>query len=500
MKRKQNRRNINKVGNSAFLVLVLSIFFISSLVFVDDSAFVTPNDMPEVDPPTAESVRVTAWGYTSVVPTDFVSDVTGVEVVVAYGGYRPFSLRQGESDVTIVLEDVAGNITHITSKLSVYQPIELTLIEVGEDLSVFTASDFIDGEIRAGDAERFKVVSNLRDIDVSTVGIHEIDLLLDGVFPPQSIKIEVRDVIPPQGTSVHLELVSAANYQPEDFVTDIVDQTTVTVSYYEEEPDRTSTDLQHVRVLLTDESGNTAVITSTLLLTIDTEPPEITGNFHKTVVSGETVLYRDGITVTDNSGEDITLEVDSSAVVLSEPGVYPVIYSATDISGNETVVEGSLTILSVTADEINTMIDEILERIIKPDMTLRQKARAIFDYSRFRIVYGTNKIRGNVPYAAYMGLRSGVGDCYSSYALTEMLLTRADIENIAIERIAEFPTMHYWSLVNLGDGWYHFDTTQMTGSDRGFMFTESQAQRVTSWMPVEGYYVYDPTLYPEVVQ
>ena len=44
-------------------------------------------------------------------------------------------------------------------------------------------------------------------------------------------------------------------------------------------------------------------------------------------------------------------------------------------------------------------------------------------------------------------------------------MTRVGIENKDIERVPSGNTLHYWNLVNIGEGWYHFDATPRPNQD-----------------------------------
>jgi hypothetical protein len=71
-----------------------------------------------------------------------------------------------------------------------------------------------------------------------------------------------------------------------------------------------------------------------------------------TVEVKTTLDYRNGVTVTDNRDLSITFSVDNSQINLNSLGTYPVIYSATDSSGNETQV----TIMVHVVDTTNPVI------------------------------------------------------------------------------------------------------------------------------------------------
>jgi len=91
-------------------------------------------------------------------------------------------------------------------------------------------------------------------------------------------------------------------------------------------------------VKATDSSGNTTTEKITIHV-VDTTPPDITGDEVKTYPLGTTltpeqIIQDMNIGVTDNSGENITPQVDMSQVDTSKPGKYPVTITATDSSGN----------------------------------------------------------------------------------------------------------------------------------------------------------------------
>jgi len=91
-------------------------------------------------------------------------------------------------------------------------------------------------------------------------------------------------------------------------------------------------------VKATDSSGNVTTEKVTIHV-VDTTPPDITGDEVKnypigTTLTPEQIIQDMNIGVTDNSGENITPQVDMSQVDTSKPGKYPVEITATDSSGN----------------------------------------------------------------------------------------------------------------------------------------------------------------------
>lgn len=448
--------------------------------------------------PAAEPVRVVVWEGAEPEPEVFLDDIIGVDVAINFEGDRPVLYTTGAIDVELSLEDVYGNITYASSELQGYKQITEIYTHVDDDLGLLTIADFIDGEIQQEDMARLRLMTDMNSIDNSTVGAHNITIMLDGIAAPHPITVIVEDNRRPLGWPVFIRRWTVDELAPEDFVTDIMDQTEVTVRYINE-PNRAIEGNQSVQVLLIDEGKNTTIISSTLWQTLDIEPPEITGEFNKAVCIGETILYRAGITVTDNRDEEVLLVVDTSEVDPATEGVYPVFYSATDETGNTATVEGSLTVYDVSVEVVEEMVEEILFDILEDGMTQLEQAQAIFDFVQGHIRYGSNRIYDNVNFGAYMAWLRSVGDCYSYYALSEVLLNGAGIENIPIKRRPGYPTRHFWNLVNLGDGWYHFDAVRRPNLG-GFMFTQSRAEYLTANARyTRGLYDYDKSLYPEVV-
>ena len=245
----------------------------------------------------------------------------------------------------------------------------------------------------------------------------------------------------------------------------------------------------------------------------DKEPPVITGAKDLTVTVGGTVSYRDGVTVTDNMDENVQLQVDAEQVNLEQAGSYPVTYSAEDSRGNRTEI--TVTVLVEEPPEVppseeptedqkklDQLAANILSQIITPDMTQRQQARAIFDYVISNMHYVGTPDDVDWVTAAYEGLTQKRGDCYYYFACSKELLTMAGIPNIDLNRVGG-NSDHYWQLVNVGDGWYHFDTCPHPGGAplTAFLLTEAEVRQYSAqftgiWL---NYYMYDYDACPVTV-
>ena len=142
--------------------------------------------------------------------------------------------------------------------------------------------------------------------------------------------------------------------------------------------------------------------------------------------------------------------------------------------------------------QVDAMADQILSQITTAEMSKRQKANAIYDWVRGHMKYVNHSEKGDWVKAAYDGLRKKKGDCYTYYAVSLALLTRADIESIEVVRTDGH---HWWNLINCGDGWYHFDTTPRAKNNRKFfMWTDAQLDAYNQISG--GTHTRDKSLYP----
>lgn len=252
--------------------------------------------------------------------------------------------------------------------------------------------------------------------------------------------------------------------------------------------------------------GNNHTATSQLL---DTTPPVINGAKDIKIYVGEAPAYRKNITLYDNGGKDVSLTVDSSAAIISEPGRYPIIYTATDAAGNIATKTVFLTVEVYYPDEkeLNQALDKVITQIITPEMNTEEKIRAIYDYIQRNMIFTDDSDKTNWKAEAYRSLfvASG-GDCFSFFAASKAFFERLGIENLDIKRPDELSLQmqqtHYWSMVNISDDpnqevWYHFDSCRLRAeyNHSGCLLTE---QQINAYNCVrENFYAYDSDKYPK---
>lgn len=252
--------------------------------------------------------------------------------------------------------------------------------------------------------------------------------------------------------------------------------------------------------IATDANGNIARETITVTVIPDVLPPVIEGAQDIAIEVGGSISYRKGITVTDDKDDNPKLEIDNSQVDLDTPGDYPVTYTATDRRGNVSSVSITVTVRTLEAlaleQEVMEKATDILARITNEDMTAMEKAFAIYRWTLTNIGYTGTSEKGDWIKGAYQAFKQRSGDCYTYFAAAKALYQVAGIENVDIVKSDTSHSSHYWSLINLGDGWYHVDCTPRTGTgDNFFMVTDAELEAYSS--KHRNTHIFDTTLYPE---
>lgn len=204
----------------------------------------------------------------------------------------------------------------------------------------------------------------------------------------------------------------------------------------------------------------------------DTEAPGIYGVQDLTVYAGNTLAYRSGITVTDDLDPAPRLDVDSSAADLSTPGSYPVIYTATDASGNQTSQTATVTVLpqpeeAAPEKDLEDAAETILSYILLDGMTTEEQVQAIYNWAHNDLSYSGHSDKSDWRQAAGVMLTERRGDCFGYFAVTKLMFELLEIPNIDVRKVKnhEEDSDHYWSLVSVDGGktYYHFDATPRIG-------------------------------------
>ena len=211
---------------------------------------------------------------------------------------------------------------------------------------------------------------------------------------------------------------------------------------------------------------------------------------------GEPVAYFAQVSVTDNADEpeDVTLTVDNAAVNMYQAGGYNVTYTATDRAGNTAQKKVRLYFLKPTVSEekLQAKVQEVLSKIVTDDMTMGQKAWAIFRYVHDNFTFGYTSNKRDWKYEAWRGLTRRHGDCFTYDAAARVLLEGVGAQVMFIQRDSGY--RHYWLMVNVGTGWYHFDPLNSGPSRRFecFMLTTEETDGLYHF-----FWRYDHKVYPD---
>jgi transglutaminase-like putative cysteine protease len=292
----------------------------------------------------------------------------------------------------------------------------------------------------------------------NTLGEFDVELILDGQSNPT--RVTVVDTTPPIAEPAQVQWYLGHPLAPEKLVSNAFDFTQITYSF-KQEPDWNSQATQNVIVVLTDAAGNVSEYTSSLTLSPDTEAPVLYGVTDHHVYIGQAVAYFADVFAQDNCDSEVDVQVDNSQVDMNAAGTYQVTYTATDSSGNKTQASCSFTFVeeTVTDEQLHGAAQQVLSEITTADMSIGDKAYAIFKYVNTHIKYNGISNKNDYKYEAYRGITEGRGDCFTFYATARCLLDEIGAQTMCVERWGSKTktTHHYWVLANLGTGWYHFD-------------------------------------------
>jgi hypothetical protein len=292
----------------------------------------------------------------------------------------------------------------------------------------------------------------------------------------------------------------------QDFVVSLPDEATVK---FAEEYVFQSIGSYEIVLIVTDGRGKENQYTVNFELIDDKENPKISGATDISTYVGDGISYRSGVTVSDNCDGKIVLDIDSSAVDNMTEGVYPVTYTATDAAGNSSTVEISVYVYRerVTLDDLFAMLDPIIASRIPTSGSAEMQAREVYTYVYNHIDYDSYSDKSDWVRAAYEGLRTGKGDCYTYFALSKAFFERLGIQNMNIQRTSGIvDERHYWNFINIGTAdsprWYHFDACRLSGIQHsGCLLTDLQVDAYTRQRVDENgiknyFYAYNKSDYP----
>ena len=254
------------------------------------------------------------------------------------------------------------------------------------------------------------------------------------------------------------------------------------------------------------QKGKKRKLEATLTLVEDREKPVISGTRDLIAYVGDTaVAYYAGVAVSDNCGGEVSLHADYSAVDLTQEGVYPITYYATDHIGNISMTEVRLHVYKeeITLEMLYAEIDPIILQKGWADLSKVEQAKAIFWYvhTDAGISYVDTSDKTDWIREAYLCQKNRKGDCFSYFALSKAFFERLGIENLDVQRLPGFTDdTHYWSMINIASAgapaaWYHYDATRVRGvTYSSALLTDAQINAFSEQRLF--FYLYDVSKYP----
>lgn len=468
--------DINQPGNYEVKIQIGKKVHISQLEIIDS------------EPPSGISVDVMVLKGEDVEPNAFVKDISDATEVTVSFARKPNTKRAGNYKVNIELVDGGNNKTTLEAQLTVLEVKKSVQVEAGQPLNI-TTNDFVDhGHWPVS------LMTNVKTLDVSEPTEHKINLKINDKIV--SSILNVVDTTPPEAVVSDQEIYLDQTIEADAFVTDISDVSEVTCSFLRK-PNFRRKGVFELTIVLEDSYGNKTQYPANLTIKDDDDPPVFIGLEDIIIYEGQAISYKKNVSAEDAKDGPIDFMVESSKVNIRKPGTYEIVYMAEDAAGN--IAEETVTVtvkkLEPTQDAVYSLADEILDKITRPEMTKQEVAYEIYKYVKANVAYTGDSDKSDVIKEAFRAIRYKSGDCFTYYALGEVLLTRAEIDNMMVTRVGG-RTQHFWSLINLGSGWYHFDASKHSEDLDTFMMTDADLEKYTKrWG--RNYFVYDKSKFPE---
>ncbi len=495
----------NKKSKLALILLLLMSFtvllwLITILLPSTDSkysSFMQKNNTPTPTPieyyfPVVTTKRVVVSAGTEVAPEMFIQSLESIFDVSFHYEEKPDFNRYGLQEVIILAVDTEGNSAAKRAQINILNIKEKLELHLGEPLP--KAEDFL---MEPGSA--ISMVTDISKIDTSVLAEYEIEVLVDG-DSAKSVLV-VNDFKAPE---VEVRNLEGWAMQPplsvDDFIVSIQDTTDVEKQFVSE-PDWNLPGKQQVVIRVLDENNNCTECTAELTLKQDTKAPVVSVTDVDITVGG-VIAYKKAVSYYDDAAsyDQMSLEIDNSRVNADEAGSYEVTYTVKDFAGNSTSVVGKVNVVEEAPlwndeEKLLEKANQVLSEIMTEGMSEREKAEAIFNWVNKNVRFINFSEKGNFIRGAYEGLFLNKGDCFVYAATSEYLLSLAEIQNIGIKKITDDP-VHYWNLVYMEDGWYHFDACPNKKNQKLFLYTDAELEQYSQ--SNDNSHVYDKALYPEI--
>lgn len=361
---------------------------------------------------------------------------------------------------------------HLMSKI-----LPEVTIEAGSpiDVTLFTQGNISNGVF----------VTDITGIDTTVPASYGLKVSAgDRIKVTRDVVLNIVDTTAPTAEAVPQTIYTDGLPAPENTVTNVFDLSSYTVAYAEQMPEILEGGEYDIAVKITDAYGNECVINVPFTVIDDHTAPLITGARDFESFIGDAISYMDGITVSDDYDENPTLEVDTSAVNVTEEGYYPVTYTATDEQGNSSSVTVTMHLRIkperyYEPEELYELARQIIvdNDICDDSMSQMEQAFRITSWVSTHLHYMMDSDKCDWTAGAYDALTTMYGDCFNYMAMCRAMYGAMGIESITVERYPINISSHYWNLINIDGLWYHCDACvflSMTDITFIFMYTDAE--------------------------
>lgn len=234
----------------------------------------------------------------------------------------------------------------------------------------------------------------------------------------------------------------------------------------------------------------------------DVTAPEISGAADIEIEEGESISYKNGISVTDDRDPAPSLEVDASSVDTSVPGTYTVTYTAADAAGNESSVTVTVTVKAreigiENRDELDRLARRVVDECTSSDASDVECMYDVFWWVKCNMDFTGHSDKTSWINEGIRGFKEHNGDCFTYFAMLKAMLSVMGYETIDVTRVGG-ETRHYWMLVKYEGEWYHIDACpRSVDKDKYWYCFLRTDDEVINWSrDNDGYYDFDTSLYP----
>ncbi|MDR1821156.1 MAG: hypothetical protein LBQ91_01835 [Oscillospiraceae bacterium] len=429
----------------------------------------------------------------TITPDEFIESVNDVSPVTTEFAAAPDLTITGNTEISVVVKDLYGNEVVVSGFYSIIEIKDVVIYDY-ESKSEFAVTDFAD----EFGASQLDVVSKPTAEELQKPG--EYTAVFKYGERQLTVPVTVMDSTPPTATPRDITIFQGQRPGAIEFATGIEDASAVTGEYITE-PVWDNFGDQQVAVRLKDAYENVFEFSAKLTVNQDKTPPAIVGAADREVMKGEKVAFKKGIIVTDNSGVELELEVDSTGFDASVPGKYSITYTATDLAGNSASVKKNITVTEADVSLVDAYVDKAITALkLEENQPAPEKLKAVYQYVRKYLKPIVETSDDGVYQTAYAAFTNAKADCRGYSAMSSVIFDRLGFENLIIHT-----KTHTWNLVKINDKWYFYDAMERNWQKEDlYMFGQKKADEVAQLHADEMkkdkpyYYNFDKTLYPKV--